>query len=151
MTDVQTSAPTEISALTARFADCATRGDIDGFTHLWADDCMWQILPPRPFEISGTPHDMGEALVRLRSALTFFIQTVHHGVVEVEGDHASARWYLNELGQVIADGSGYFNYGLYVDDLVRVDGVWRFKKRVYHYLYLDSTPLTGQSFPPPTI
>ena len=43
--------------------------------------------------------------------------------------------------------SYYNNFGLFIDELEKVEGKWLFKSRNYPYLYLDTDPFTGKGIP----
>jgi ketosteroid isomerase-like protein len=76
----------------------------------------------------------------------FFVQNVHPGVIQLDGDAARGRAYVQEFGRM-RDGSSHLNYALYHDRYQRTPDGWKFSERVYELRYLDSSPLTGS--PPP--
>ena len=88
-------------------------------------------------------------LHKLRDGKDFFVQFVHSGLVKLDGDTASARWLVREVGLGPAkSGAGksyYNNFGFLIDELEKTDGKWLFKTRTYPYLYLDTDPFTGKA------
>src|SRR6202035_1789972 len=68
------------------------------------------------------------------------------GARRLDGDSASARAYMNELGRA-RDGRSELNYAIYHDRYQRTGHGWRFTERVYEVRYHDTTPLAGS--PPP--
>jgi hypothetical protein len=116
-----------IRDLAARFADAATRGDHVTIRSLFMPDGIFTI--GEPFAV-------------------FFVQFVHSRLIQLDGNTASARWLLREVGLGPAKsghGKSYYNnFGFFIDELEKVDGKWLFKTRTYPYLYLDTDPFTGR-------
>ncbi|WP_435361838.1 nuclear transport factor 2 family protein [Haloarchaeobius sp. DFWS5] len=59
---------------------------------------------------------------------------VHNPVLDVDGDTATGRWYV-ESPVTYADGSGGWRQGVYDDEYRRVDGEWRFASVQMRFLY----------------
>ncbi|WP_407839131.1 nuclear transport factor 2 family protein [Streptomyces sp. DSM 116496] len=76
----------------------------------------------------------------------FFVQNVHPGTVQLDGDTAVGRAYVQEFGRM-RDGSSHSNFAVYHDRYQRTPGGWKFAERVYEVRYLDSTPLAGSPLP----
>jgi hypothetical protein len=72
----------------------------------------------------------------------YFVQTTHPGTIQLDGDTASGRAYLQELIG-LRDGSSHLNYAIYHDRYQRTDDGWKFTGRVYEIRYLDNSPLAG--------
>jgi SnoaL-like domain len=81
---------------------------------------------------------------RLQALWDYFLQTTHPGTIQLEGDTASGRAYLSELGHM-RDGSWQLNYAVYHDRYQGTPDGWKFTQRVYEVRYLDSTPLAGSA------
>ena len=77
------------------------------------------------------------------------MQTVHPGTIRIEGDTASGRAYISELGR-LNDGSSQLNYAVYHDRYRRTADGWKFTERVFEVRYLDATPLAGSPPHAPT-
>ena len=71
------------------------------------------------------------------------MQTTHPGTIQLDGDTASGRAYIQELIR-LRDGSSELNYAIYHDRYQRTGDGWKFTERVYEIRYLDTTPLTGR-------
>ena len=139
-----------IRNLAHAFSDAVNRRDFDLFASIWSPDGEWTITDPIPSTAIGRDN-IDKHVRELLEVWTFFVQQTHSGIVSVEGDVARASWTVQETGRT-ADGTRFYNnFAIYEDDLIKVDGVWSFTKRVYHYLWVDlSTPIPGNSTPPPT-
>jgi hypothetical protein len=71
-------------------------------------------------------------------------------VIKVDGDHATAVTYWFQGGNL--QDRGKFEFGLfgnYVDELVKVDGQWLFKKREIYNEGLESRHRAGMPDPDP--
>jgi ketosteroid isomerase-like protein len=137
-----------IRDLVYRYADAVCRRDEDAWGATWAEDGVWQL--------SGAPRTEGRAaIVQLwlgaMSQFPFVAQIVHSGMLDIDGEQATGRWYLSESIQ-FADGNGMQNIGCYQDRYVKRDGQWLFAERHYAVLYNDEGKgdMTGTAnpFPP---
>lgn len=138
------AAETNIKKLTANFADAVNRRDLKQFKSLWIDRGIWEIESPLTMQVRGVD-DIAAAFTRLLDSWEFFMQIVHQGLIEVNGECAKARWYMSEIGRDTT-GEGFQNYGVYLDELIRQDDVWLFARRTYQFIYLDRPSLPGQAF-----
>jgi hypothetical protein len=66
----------------------------------------------------------------------------HPGTVALDGDIASGRAYISELGRT-RDGRQGLNCAIYPDRYQRTGDGWKFTERVYEVRYEDTTPLAG--------
>jgi uncharacterized protein (TIGR02246 family) len=145
MTDLRLLADrVEIAALPGEFMDAATCRDFDRFVELFTDDGVWQI-PGAGVDFHGRA-EIRAGIERLQSAWEFFIQNVHPGTIVVEGDTATARVYVSELGR-FHTGESHVNYSIYHDSYRRTAAGWRFARRTYEVRYMDTAPLTGGPLP----
>lgn len=129
-----------IRDLAAVFADAATRNDKSLLASVWKNDAVFTIEAP----LRNVCNEVDEILAlisRLRDDKEFFVQFVHSGVIDVTGDHATARWIMREAGK---GGEKYYHtYGIFSDAMERVNGKWLFSERTWHFAYLDLSPFTG--------
>jgi ketosteroid isomerase-like protein len=130
----------EIETLRGEFTDAATMCDYDRLASLFTEDGALR-MPNVPVELAGREQilawrDRREALVE------YFVQTTHPGIIQLDGDTASGRAYLQELIG-LRDGSSHLNYAIYHDRYQRTSDGWKFAERVYEVRYLDTSPLAG--------
>jgi ketosteroid isomerase-like protein len=125
-----------IRNLAERFSDAANRKDGEAFQALWAPDGQWIIGPPINVEFKGK-ENMGPSVTHMLGLWDFFVQLSGPGVVVLDGDSATARFYVNEIARG-KDGKGNYNLSMYDDELVKTDGVWYFKTRTYKTIYQDA-------------
>ena len=132
----------EIEALRGEFSDAATMHDPDRLVSLFTHDGVWR-MPDIPAELTG-PEEI-RPWVRQRPA-EYLVQTAHPGTIQLNGDTASGRTHIQEIGRS-RDGRSFLNYAIYHDRYRRTPDGWRFTERVYEIRYLDTTPLPGSPHP----
>jgi ketosteroid isomerase-like protein len=141
MSDFQAIADrVEIEALRGEFSDAAMMRDRARLASLFTPDGALR-MPNIPAELVGREEirSVGE---RLQAQWEFFVQTTHPGVIQLDGDTATGRAYIQELART-RDGRQGLNYAVYHDRYQRTDEGWKFAERVYEVRYLDPTPLAG--------
>ena len=131
-----------IRNLAAAFADAATRHNMEELSATYKDDGVLTIGAPLLNSAKGV-----EAVVafisRLRSDKEFFVQFVHSGVIQLNGNSATAQWLIEEAAK---GGEKYYhNYCVVSDRMEKVDGKWLFAERYFHFAYLDFSPFTGNA------
>ncbi|MGP3964793.1 nuclear transport factor 2 family protein [Nonomuraea sp. 3N208] len=143
MSDIQTIVDRfEIEALRGEFTDAGMMHDYDRFASLFAEDGVLRI-PDVNIEFVGR-EEISAGVERLQRLWEYFVQTVHPGTIQLEGDTAVGRAYIAEFGRM-RDGSSHLNYAIYHDRYQRTSDGWKFTERVYEVRYLDPTPLAGSA------
>jgi ketosteroid isomerase-like protein len=141
MSDFQAIADrVEIEALRGEFTDAAMMSDYDRVASLFTPDGVLR-MPNVPVELVGAEEIRGWR-ERREALVDYFVQTTHPGTIQLDGDTASGRAYLQEIIR-LRDGSSHLNYAIYHDRYRRTGDGWRFRERVYEIRYLDTTPLAG--------
>lgn len=130
----------EIEALRGEFADAVMMGDRARLATLFTPDGALR-MPDIPVEMVGRDQIRigGE---RLQAQLDFLVQTTHAGTIQLDGDTATGRAYIHEVGRA-RDGQQGVNFAVYHDRYERTVDGWKFSERVYEVRYIDTTPLTG--------
>jgi ketosteroid isomerase-like protein len=129
-----------IEALRGAFTDAGMVRDWDRLASLFTPDGALR-MPNVPVELVGREEirAWGE---RVPALVDYGLQTTHPGAIQLGGDSASGRAYMQELIQ-FRDGRSVLNYAIYHDRYQRTDDGWKFTERVYEVRYLDTTPLAG--------
>lgn len=137
-----------IRRLVEKYADAVQRRDAPDWASCWAEDGVWDLGPGRQVKGRDTIVGMWKQAM---GGFPMAIQLIHGGVVEqVEGNTATARWYLTELLQT-PDGGKRLGAGVYRDSYVKdATGTWLFQLRRYSLLYNGAPDLSGQAMPYPT-
>jgi uncharacterized protein (TIGR02246 family) len=136
----------DVRALPAAFADAVNRRDPEAAAALFVEDGLW--LVPGVGETRGRDAIVG-LLSHLLTNFESLVQFVHHGVVDIDGDRATGRWYLSELGVGRSGGRTEFA-GVYQDVAVRTEEGWRFEQRRFDFLQrrsVDDDPVRGYAYP----
>jgi ketosteroid isomerase-like protein len=145
MSDFQAIADrVEIEALRGEFTDAVMMRDRARLASLFTPDGALR-MPSIPAEMVGRDQIRtgGE---RLQSQWDFFVQTTHPGTIQLDGDTATGRAYIQELART-RDGRQGLNYAIYHDRYQRTGDGWKFTERVYEIRYLDTSPLAGSAPP----
>jgi ketosteroid isomerase-like protein len=146
VTDLQAAADrVEITALQSEFTDAGMMRDYDRLVSLFTPDGVMR-WPHVPIEFTGQ-EEMRASIVKMRSLWEFFVQHAHPGAIELDGDTAVGRTYIEEFGR-FKNGDSHLNYSIYHDRYQRTENGWKFAERVYEVRYMDTTPLPG-SVPDP--
>ncbi|MET0183210.1 MAG: nuclear transport factor 2 family protein [Caulobacterales bacterium] len=115
----------EIRRLGAAYADACNR--------LCAEDAAACFAPDGTMGRMGEKAVPGDKMLKMYTNLfngcEFLFQSLHSGLVELNGGRAKARWWMNELLRQRHDMQWRVNYGMYEDELVRLEGGWRFASR----------------------
>jgi ketosteroid isomerase-like protein len=132
----------EIEALRGDYADAVMMGDRARLATLFAPDGVLR-MPNVPVELVGREEirTWGE---QVQDAFDYFIQTTHPGMIQIDGDTASGRAYLQELIR-LKDGRSNVNFAIYHDRYQRTADGWKFTERVYEVRYVDTTALAGSA------
>jgi ketosteroid isomerase-like protein len=143
MTDFQAIADrVEIEALQAEFSDSAMMRDRARMASLFTPDGALR-MPNVPAELVGR-EEIRVGGERLQARHEFFVQTTHPGVIELDGDTATGRAYIQEVVRT-HDGIEGQNFAIYHDRYQRTPDGWKFAERVYEVRYVDTSPLAGSA------
>jgi ketosteroid isomerase-like protein len=143
MTDLQAIADrVEIEALRGEFTDAAMMRDRARLASLFTPDGVLR-MPNIPVELAGQ-EEIRTGGERLQDQWEFFVQNTHPGTIQLDGDTATGRAYIQELART-RDGRQGLNYAIYHDRYQRTGDGWKFTERVYEVRYLDTSPLAGSA------
>ena len=146
MSDFQAIADrVEIEALRGEFTDAAMQRDYDRLASLFTPGGALR-MPNVPAELIGQEQIRAFGR-RVPEVVDFLVQNTHPGSIQLDGDTASGRAYMHEVGRA-RDGRSGLNYAIYHDRYQRTSDGWKFTERVYEVRYEDTSPLTGA--PPAT-
>ena len=133
-----------IRNVTYRFADASARGDYSAFTELWSPDAVWTIGKPLEAEAHGIS-DIVKMMHKLRDSKTFFVHYAMQGPIEIGPDEALSRCVCYEAA--LGPGETYYRtQGIYHDRLSRSTDGWIYTHRRWEYLWLDTSPFSGDAF-----
>lgn len=136
-----------IRYLQAKYQRCLDTRDFNGIASCFADDV---VSGYGNGEMAYNGKDnvlkflMGSMAIGMPSA-----HMIHGGEIDVEGDTASAKWYLQDFLMVKSHNINIEGAAIYENTYARIDGEWKIKtigyKRLYEYM--DSVSQTqGATF-----
>lgn len=120
-----------IAELIATYNDAVMRLDAEAWGGTWAEDGIWS-LPGMGDGIAGREAIVATWKVAM-DQFEFVGFFASPGPVHIDGDTARGTLYQQEL-LVQKEGGERQVIGRYSDEYAKVDGQWRFKKRVYEVL-----------------
>jgi hypothetical protein len=133
-----------IADLIHRYSDATTRADWDQLEAVFAADAVLEVTSPFDFRAEGAA-EIRTVMSSGSDRLDFLIHRVDSIVIDLQGaDRAAATSTIHELGRGTSfgpDGTGedvwldWFQYGVYYDDIVKIDGEWKFARRFCQPLY----------------
>ena len=107
-----------IKQLKARCSLHVDRGERDAFADLFVGDGEF---------VGAFQTLVGRAAIRAARFWPFMVHYVSNPIIDVVGDRASGVWYFLRP-YTAPDGKAHWASGVYDDDYLRVDGIWRFKR-----------------------
>ena len=141
MSDFQAVADrVEIEALRGEFTDAVMQRDYDRLASLFTPDGALR-MPNIPADLAGQEQIRAWGR-RVPDFVDFLVQNTHPGSIQLDGDAASGRAYMHEVGRA-RDGRSELNYAIYHDRYLRTSDGWKFTERVYEVRYQDTAPPTG--------
>lgn len=140
-----------IQDLIYRYSAAVTRADWQQCEAVFALDAIWES------PILGLRHESRAPIMEMLSATTRYdllIQTPHAPVITLTGTHqAEATTTIHEVIRGVAKAESAAarsgselnleQYGIYFDDLTRIDGEWKFTHRLFVPFYVSSGGVTG--------
>jgi len=145
VSDIQASDVADVLAihqLTARYCDMVNRRAYDEIGTVFTPDGVW--APP-------TGEHVGHAAIVEAYGTTIdpwdlLVQTATNPQVQVDGDTATARWYVQEFGRD-AEGNSLTIVGTYDDRAARTADGWRFTERRFTLLFFGKHAEEGMIRP----
>ena len=129
-----------IQDLIFRYSNALTRGDYDQKAGLFAPDAIWES------PLLGLHFESASAFIQMNvegsDDLNVLIQTPHSPVIELlSSEHARVTTTIHErirgttpTATALGDAGTELNvdqYGIYYDDVARLDSGWRFTHRLF--------------------
>jgi hypothetical protein len=139
MSDSLLAAEVQLRSLANRYADGINRANFEDVGACWAPTGTWRV--PAPFNILQPSRDAIVAhLTERRKTVDIVVMLVGTVVaLEASEDRIVGRTTIEEVGRRDAE-RGLHVFGLYDDELVKIDGQWYFQSRTLNLLAADSSP-----------
>jgi hypothetical protein len=146
MSNALIDADAQYSRLANRYADAINRADFDDLAMCWAPNGTWQV--PAPFSILQSGREQIQAhLTERRQTVHIVVMTVCTVLaLEATEDRIVGRVTIEETGRRDAE-RGIHVFGLYDDELIKIDGQWHFLNRTLNLLAVDNSPTVYTASP----
>jgi uncharacterized protein (TIGR02246 family) len=125
---------TAIRELLESYADAVNQRDAEAWGILWCEEASWSLPEETGF---GTVEGRKRIVEAWTNAMAYFPNVVFItavGNIKVDGDRATMRSYTLETYDD-PGGQPHRDCGQYDDELVRIDGEWKFRTRRFCHLY----------------
>jgi hypothetical protein len=144
-----------IAELINRYSDATTRADWAQLEAVFAPDAVLEVSSPFDFRAEGAA-EIRTVMSGGSDRVDFLIHRVDSVVVDLHSaDRAQATSTIHELGRGASpnpDGTNtdvwldWFQYGIYYDDVVKIDGDWKFAHRFCQpLLYVGEDAVPGDA------
>lgn len=135
----------EIRRLVDTFCDGVNSRDGALWGSVWDDESA-------TFCLSGAQRSGKDAIVagfvNGIEAYDLLVQVATNGRIDIDGDTATGRWYILEIGR-LRDGSSSQQVALCRDQYRRTAAGWRLRRREVERIYKGGAALAGWARPPP--
>lgn len=125
-----------------RFSDAVTHRSWSDLATAFHADAVWKVGAPMNLELQ-TRDGIVAGLSAGIGRMDFLAQMTHSMVISIDGDKATARTIIHEVGRTSSQKSGICLIGSYNDILSRRDGRWAFDRREFVIIYLDTSWIDG--------
>ena len=116
-----------IRSLAAAYTDAVNRRDGEAMAAVYSEDgILHSPAAGAPLQGIEKLRKRFKRLVEVEREL--MMQLTHSGVVEIDGDRSTARWWFSEIKRPTG-GTFEMIFGVYQDEMVRTAAGWRFAKR----------------------
>ena len=146
-----------IADLIYRYSDSVTRADWDQTEAVFAPDVVWE-SPVLGMRFVGA-RTFRDYLAAETTGYDLLIQTAHQPVIRFVGaEQAKTTTTIHEFmrGESQSDSAlgkagtpiNADQYGIYYDDVAKLDGEWKFTHRLFEPVYLRTDCVTGEVLTP---
>ncbi len=129
----------EIQEILNIYSDGASRRDFDQVIATFVADSVWEVADT-PHRFVGTEAIMG-AFRAFTATTSYLVQMNAPGVITVDGDKATARSTIREVGRYSDRDELFDCVGTYFDSFVRTTDGWRFTHRRFVTHGISSWPV----------
>lgn len=131
-----------IRELIERYSYGVNERDWAAVESCYTEDAVWDVGQPFGFRLEGRKTILEVASTKI-SEEDFVVQTPHATVIWVDGNKARAHSTMREVVRSKGGTAGMQMLGTYADELVKIDGEWRFKVRTFRVTNIEFRPPAG--------
>ena len=137
-----------IRQLAAAYADACNRMSPQDMASVYAEDGELVALQFSEIPIKGKSK-LERVFTRLISERDFIYYMIFSGIVNLDGDKATARWWVSELRQVKGEDHIVVMLACFQDEVVRLPEGWRFQRRTVKPMFHLETKMKDLHLAPP--
>ena len=130
----------QIQHLAQVYADGVMQRDAELWGSTWAEQGVWHLSPAMD-PVAGR-ENLKAFWSGVMGGYPNVLHWVQPGLIEVQGDTASARFYVQENIKD-AEGNSFRVAGVYNDEIVKEDGAWKFGVRRFSTMYRGPADMSG--------
>lgn len=130
-----------IQRLINTYSQNGSLGDWDRTIDTYLPEGVWEI-PHFAMRFEGHAA-IRQALSDFFASMDYVVQMNGPALIDVDGDHATARSPVHEGGKVAGKDEGFAYFGFYEDEIVRTPQGWKFARRVFRGTGSSLYPLTS--------
>jgi len=130
----------EIQSVISRYTNCINRRDWTVLPGLFTEDAVWSAPAIPNATFAGLAAVVAGIPVLVEETVSL-IQLNTPSDIAISGDTAKAQCSIRETG--ITAGIRFEAHGWYDDELVRVDGKWKFARRTFNLIENYFTPVSS--------
>jgi ketosteroid isomerase-like protein len=132
-----------VRELIDNYCDAINRNDWDRYEATFASDAVWE-APALDMHLEGAAA-IRSTVSDLTKSADVYLQTPAAVVVSiVDADHATASCTVREQVRTGGD-TGMLMLGVYDDELVKLDGAWKFARRSFKLVYMEGVAMPGNA------
>ncbi len=139
MTNEEVADRLAIRELCDRYHAMVNTRDWSLIADLFAPDAVWTVLPPIDLRFVGL-EAITSGIIASVERQALLVQTSSGLVINLGDGRAALRSTLMEVGRE-PNMAGWFAVALFEDEVVRVDGAWRFAARTVRLQHSGGLPL----------
>ena len=137
-----------IRQLAAAYADACNRMSPTDMASVYAEDGELIALQFSETPIKGKGK-LERVFTRLISERDFIFYMIFSGIVNLDGDKATARWWVSELRQVKGEDHIVTMLACFQDEVVRLPEGWRFARRTVKPMFHQEIKAKDLHLAPP--
>jgi len=124
-----------VQQVITRYCDAVTRRDWAALADVFAPHATWDVIGHVTFHFEGD--GLVPGIRGIVESTGFLVQINAPALIEINGERATARSTMYELGSNLERTQRFEEPGLYEDVLERIHGKWKFVSRRFTILHFQ--------------
>ena len=116
------------------YGDAVTRKDSNGWGNTWAEDAIWSVPNFPGLEKVQGRNQIVKKWEDAMKNYKYIVFTAHLGSLEINNNLAKGTTYTIEVSTDIEEKKAQI-HGQYLDDFIKINNKWYFKKRTFSILH----------------